>query len=199
MKVWLIADTHLNHENIKTYCQRPDDFTKRIVHNWRRMVGREDLLIHLGDVVIGKKNSEGWLNLPGRKVLIIGNHDQQWSATAWMRHGFDFACHGLIFRNAWLTHEPAEALPAGTEINIHGHKHNVWDGFQGGGPYEPKSFHRLFAVEYTGYAPVEFDKFVRNSRNRYKAVGPAWPRAETAASDPHDPPATFASIKERFA
>jgi len=105
MEVWLITDTHFNHENIKRYCNRPDDFNERIIRNWQRLVVPEDLVIHLGDVILGRNHTLSAIMrcLPGRKVLIIGNHDRE-SATFYMRHGFDFACESMVFRKVLLTH-----------------------------------------------------------------------------------------------
>lgn len=92
-------------------------------------------------------------------------------------------CDGLMFRDWWLTHEPAEQLPKHYETcqgNIHGHLHNIWHGFApNAGPEETatkerrlrNSWQRLFAVEYTDYAPIEFDEFVFHS-DRYQARGP---------------------------
>ena len=77
MKTYVISDTHLNHDKIKTYCDRPENFTERIVRNWQQTIKAEDLVIHVGDVFISK--SVGWDAiwpiLPGRKILIRGNHD----------------------------------------------------------------------------------------------------------------------------
>jgi calcineurin-like phosphoesterase family protein len=41
MNVYLISDTHFNHDAIATYCDRPADFTERILHNYatQRMAG----------------------------------------------------------------------------------------------------------------------------------------------------------------
>jgi calcineurin-like phosphoesterase family protein len=189
MNVFLVSDTHFNHQNIATYCDRPANFTEIIVKRWRETVKPEDTVIHLGDVQIGKKAVEHDIisTLPGRKILIRGNHDRQWSNTRWMQAGFDFACDGMVFRQCWLTHEPASALPAGTVLNLHGHLHNIWHGFH---PNDPKGedqyfaetlmtmhkklkqdWQRLFAIEYTDYRPVEFDKFV-SQPDRYQARGP---------------------------
>jgi calcineurin-like phosphoesterase family protein len=179
MKVYLIADTHFNHAKIKTYCQRPDNFTELLIKNWKQTVQPTDLVLHLGDVFIGP--SAGWKEiypqLPGRKGLIRGNHDRNHSNTWWMENGFDFACDSMIFRHVWLTHEPAKELPAGTDINIHGHLHNIWHGFHRNsepGTPEYDSFvnkrlyhpwQRLFAVEYTNYRPVDFEKFLSKPDN----------------------------------
>lgn len=182
MKVYLISDTHLNHNKIETYCDRPHDFTDLIVHNWQVTVQPNDLVIHVGDVFIDKP--EGWKKifptLPGRKILIRGNHDWHHNCKWWMENGFDFACDGMSFRHVWLTHKPASYLPSGCDLNIHGHLHNIWHGFHKGEPDTEKitragrlrnSWQRLFSVEYTDYKPVEFEHFISNP-DRYQARGP---------------------------
>ncbi len=178
MKTYLISDTHFNHGNIATYCDRPGDFTEIIMRNWAATVKPEDLVIHLGDVVIGKRHEIGSVldSLPGRKVLVRGNHDRQSSCGWWMAHGFVFACDSMVFRGQWLTHEPAISLPTNCTYNIHGHLHNIWHGFNPDGPGIPQetklhnSWQRLFAIEYTKYLPVEFEKFVSHP-DRYQARG----------------------------
>ena len=182
MKVYLISDTHFNHTKIETYCDRPSDFTERIIRNWQRIVRPTDLIIHIGDVFIGSRT--GWEaiypSLPGRKFLIRGNHDWHHNCTWWVEAGFDFACDAMIFRHIWFTHKPAKFLPPGTHLNIHGHLHNIWHGFHKNEPetelttragklYNP--WQRLFAVEYTDYKPVELDKFITDP-DKYQARGP---------------------------
>ena len=113
-------------------------------------------------------------SLPGRKVLVMGNHDRSQSAHWWMQHGFEFACQAMVYRNVWLTHEPSTSLASGCELNVHGHLHNFLEKAGADrekamhGVYKAKPFHRLFAIEYTNYAPVEFDKFVFHPE-RFKA------------------------------
>lgn len=181
-KTWIISDPHLNHHKIETYCDRPSDFTDQIVQNWQTMVRPEDLIICDGDVFIG--STTGWKaiypGLPGRKILIRGNHDWHHNCTWWMQNGFDFACDAMIFRHIWFTHKPAKSLPPGTYLNIHGHLHNIWHGFHKDEPdterltragklYNP--WQRLFAVEYTDYKPVELEKFISDP-DKYQARGP---------------------------
>jgi calcineurin-like phosphoesterase family protein len=179
MIVYLISDTHFNHANIATYCDRPKEFTDLIIKNWQQIVKPEDCVIHLGDVFIGR--AEGWADiypkLPGRKILVRGNHDRQRSYTWWMTNGFDACCDSLVFRNVWLTHEPATSRAAGCNLNVHGHLHNIWHGFAPDGPSALKIDHlkndwqRLFAVEYTNYGPIEFNKFIDHPE-RWQAMGP---------------------------
>ncbi len=188
MKTWLITDTHLNHDNIKTYCQRPDDHSELTDRNVHRLVQPGDLLIHMGDVGCVKESVfmptvKAW---PGRKILVRGNHDGK-SCQWYMENGFDFACDGLMYRGVWLTHKPWRGvLPEGTQINVHGHLHNVWHGFGKDDPEARKmefflpfehgklefSWQRLLSHEYTNYMPVEFDKFVQKGHRLYQSMGP---------------------------
>lgn len=183
MKIYLISDTHFNHANIATYCDRPETFTETIIKNWAQVVRPEDCVIHLGDVYIGKH--AGWdaiyPRLPGRKILVRGNHDKHHGLAWWMEHGFDAAVDTMTFQHCYLTHKPAEFLPTRCDINIHGHLHNVWHGFHynAGQPELERahkkgklknSWQRLFAIEYTNYMPVEFEKFVSHP-DKYHARG----------------------------
>jgi calcineurin-like phosphoesterase family protein len=203
MNVYLISDTHLKHDNMKTYCLRPPNFTELIHKNVMNTVKETDLLIHCGDVGTGKYQDWEWMvqAWPCRKVLVRGNHDRARSNTWWMEHGFHFSCDQFVFRNVLITHEPAnaviksdghrpygaleEGLPEGCVLNVHGHLHNIWDGFSSperiardkellGIDFTKRLKHpwqRLFAVEYTDYRPVEFNKFIAHPE-RFQATGP---------------------------
>lgn len=158
--IWLIADTHFGHARMMELCGRPVDFEERIHANVCRMVRGDDVLVHLGDIWLGSKEAwdtarqriDGW---PGRKILIRGNHDKR-SAQWYMQHGWDAAMDAMGLemygKRVLLTHEPA---PLGVfDLNIHGHCHNLslerWTAYRGlWGPT-----HRLLALEYTQYAPV---------------------------------------------
>jgi calcineurin-like phosphoesterase family protein len=214
MNVYLISDTHFKHEAMKTYCDRPPDFTERTHRNVMNTVQETDTLIHLGDVGIGKYDDWQWIldAWKCRKILIRGNHDRAHSCTWWMEHGFDFACDSMVFRNVLLTHEPAnaviksdghrpygaleEGLPEGCVLNVHGHLHNIWDGFHRperierdkellGIDFTKRLKHpwqRLFALEYTDYRPVEFNKFISHPE-KYQATGPQGNRRQLGQFD----------------
>lgn len=178
IRTLLISDTHFKHANMKTYCDRPSDFTERIIKNWNNLVFPEDTIIHLGDVAIGKYEDWSWIipSLPGKKILIRGNHDDQRSCDWWQRNGFDFACDAMIYKGMWLTHRPSNFLPEGCVYNLHGHLHNIWHGFtpDGGLPEGSKKlkhpWQRLFALEYTQYRPIEWNEFLAHP-DKYHARG----------------------------
>jgi len=185
MKFYIISDTHFNHGEIATYCDRPKNFTELIIRYCQNTIKPEDVVIHVGDVFIGKV--EDWMKvrqqLPGTWWLIRGNHDKH-SCAWWVEHGFAFAADAMIFRGAWITHKPSEFLPPDCMVNIHGHLHNIWNGFHPNDPAKTDEdfkvssagrlkhpWQRLFSVEYTKYMPVEFDKFVAHP-DRYNSRGP---------------------------
>src|SRR5208282_2378371 len=145
MNFYVTSDWHLNHENIKTYCQRPADFTELILKRHNQTVTDNDVVFMLGDVAIGKKAEAVDLirQMKGGLMLVRGNHDRDKSCGWWMQNGFDFACDSFTFRNVLFTHEPAEpelklefnswdstalprrVCPMGREFNVHGHLHNI--------------------------------------------------------------------------
>ena len=53
--IYVIPDTHLGHENIKKYCNRPENFEALIEKNWRAAISETDTVIHLGDVSFDEK------------------------------------------------------------------------------------------------------------------------------------------------
>jgi len=153
-KSWLITDTHFKHLKLENEGYRPKGFTIKIQDNWKRLVGADDLVFHLGDVILGENGTLGEIlaSLPGIKFLVRGNHDLE--SNGWyMRQGFSFVAHGILHGGAWLTHAPQATLPDGAILNIHGHLHDrpVPEGY-------PAHCKRL-AMEFTDYCPVEFDKF----------------------------------------
>lgn len=184
MNVYIIADTHFKHDAMKTHCMRPADFTEKIVREWRHTVRAEDHVFHLGDVFIGEKTiwDEIRPQLTGHIHLTRGNHDKK-SPTWYLEHGFDSCNDGFMFRGVWLTHKPAESLPRGCYLNIHGHLHNIWHGFHRNAPLNSventafarkrlkNPWQRLFAVEYTNYRPVNFEKFISHP-DKYQSRGP---------------------------
>lgn len=142
-----------------------------------------DTVIHLGDVAIGKLDMvEAQIRaLNGKKILVRGNHDRAKSNPWWMDHGFDFSCDGMRYANCWLTHEPDTSRAGGCDLNIHGHLHNIWDGFHPEGDKRDAEYQRLrkqlkhewqrlFAIEYTNYYPIEIHEFITHP-DKYQARG----------------------------
>lgn len=84
-KVWVTSDTHFGHNNILSYENRVDklnvstveEHDQELINRWNSVVGKEDLVIVLGDFSFRKadKTEELIKQLNGDIVLIRGNHD----------------------------------------------------------------------------------------------------------------------------
>lgn len=170
MKVWLIADTHFNHDKIVEYESRPENFGERIILNCQRLIGDDDLVIHLGDVIIGRTQELASIMacMPGTWLLVRGNHDNE--GVAWYRkRGFAAVVDSFTLGGVYFTHIPADALPDGCYVNVHGHLHG--DGHRKES-YTPRDFHQLLAIEHTNYQPVDLYRWVRQKTQKAQRNGP---------------------------
>ena len=126
MSTWIIADPHLGHKNISRF--RPfvldsADNTLQFISSWRQTVSKRDYIIMLGDVAFDQESLDVIGNLPGRKVLIKGNHDDLVSTIAHTKVFEEI--HGMIkYKGMWLTHCPIHPDEfRGKKGNVHGHVH----------------------------------------------------------------------------
>jgi len=131
-QTWLISDTHFFHENIGEYCSRPAGWQEMIIENWNRWIRPGDIVFHLGDLALGKKeNTEALIpQLNGKLFLMRGNHDRRGVA---FYHGFGITLVKDPFRmetntglNLVFSHRPIVPLPPVPPglLNLHGHIHN---------------------------------------------------------------------------
>ena len=82
MSVFLTSDTHFRHRNIIHMGRgRPwetiEEHDEALVRNWNSVVGEHDIVIHLGDSVMGPRSESLHVidELNGHIILIPGNHD----------------------------------------------------------------------------------------------------------------------------
>jgi len=155
--VYLIGDTHFDHQNIIRYCRRPFSnvrvMNRVLVNNWNNTVKPKDTVYFLGDWAFGRRHKPAkyWVRkLNGHIVSIRGSHD-------WQEKGIRFEdskilqYHGYSFL---LIHDPNQAGDWNSWI-IHGHKHNnnMKDyPFING---ERRTIN--VSVELTNYKPVSID------------------------------------------
>lgn len=163
LDTWITSDHHWGHDNIVGFQGRPEGSEALMVERWKAVVGPDDLVLHLGDLVCYEfrrtEPAEHWqsllLSLPGQKIMLRGNHDKH--TAAWYEAaGFrvlgrgdkPFRCHRLEVPIAF-SHEPVED-DGWWAVNIHGHIHGH-RYYRGTSRVES----RINAcVEVTDYAPV---------------------------------------------
>lgn len=176
MKIYLITDTHFNHDKMVEYCGRPQNFDELI---WESLLNlpKNCILIHLGDICIGNDVfiHDCIKDLPYKKILVRGNHDRK-SNNWYLEHCWDFVCDKFqdtyFGKKIMFSHVPA-IDDGGFDINIHGHFHNtlhrllegkyVVDGEKERNERDlrvltPK--HKLLAIEYTDYKPVLLETLI---------------------------------------
>lgn len=82
---FVISDTHWNHDNILTFLRRSgkkvrpefssvSEMNETIAYRWNSVVSPGDTVYHCGDVAF-RKDLSILKRLNGRKILILGNHD----------------------------------------------------------------------------------------------------------------------------
>ncbi|MFA5586030.1 MAG: metallophosphoesterase [Saccharofermentanales bacterium] len=88
MKLFAIADLHLSgavDKPMAVFGARWANHTERLVQAWQEAVGPEDTVLVGGDISWAKSLEEALPDLalihslPGRKVLLRGNHDYWWT------------------------------------------------------------------------------------------------------------------------
>lgn len=86
MSIYAIADLHLSFgvDKPMDVFRGWDNYVERIENNWKKLVSVSDTVIIPGDISWGINYKEAlpdleWINsLPGKKILIKGNHDLWW-------------------------------------------------------------------------------------------------------------------------
>jgi calcineurin-like phosphoesterase family protein len=159
-KVYIWSDLHLGHGNVIRYCNRPFsdavEMNTALLHAWRVTVRNGDTIINLGDV--GLKLSKDYLSkaiheLPGYKILVMGNHDRKKPVRWWLDTGFDEVCpHPVVYEGKYiLSHAIVDMFKGSGFINIHGHIHNRESGILNC---------INVSVEQTGYKPVLLEDLI---------------------------------------
>jgi predicted phosphohydrolase len=94
MKIFAIGDLHLGHtvdKPMDIFGPQWKDHTEKIAGSWRERVSDSDVVLVPGDVSWAMRFEEAeedlrWLDrLPGRKVLLKGNHDYWWPSISRLR------------------------------------------------------------------------------------------------------------------
>jgi len=155
MKIFITADHHFHHKNIIEYCNRSfktvEEMDNVTIEKWNKKVGRDDLVIHLGDFALGTKEQvkETKEKLNGTIILIKGNHDKA-------HKDFIIVNDSLRIGNLVFSHRPIpkKEIPKGC-INVHGHIH------------EKESLEGInVSVEKTDYEPILLEELEKKINER---------------------------------
>lgn len=93
-RLFALSDPHLSlagHKPMGVFGSRWDNHVERLRDGWLSTVGDKDIVLVPGDISWGMRLAEAmvdlqWLaDLPGRKVLLRGNHDYWWQGIKKLR------------------------------------------------------------------------------------------------------------------
>lgn len=95
MTVWAISDLHLAFgvpsKTMEVFGPKWTSYTEKIASSWKEVVSSEDLVLIPGDISWATRLEEAltdflWLeSLPGKKMIIKGNHDYWWGSASKLR------------------------------------------------------------------------------------------------------------------
>ncbi len=116
MALFVIADLHLSLGSDKAMDVFPgwENYVDRLEKNWRSVVSEDDTVVVAGDISWGmsleeSRNDFAFLDsLPGRKILMKGNHDYWWTTKTGAEKYFQkegFSSLQILHNNAFCVED----------------------------------------------------------------------------------------------
>jgi calcineurin-like phosphoesterase family protein len=162
---FFVSDTHFGHHGVCRFLRndgsklRPWDdpaaMDAALIKNWNSVVGPNDKVYHLGDVVINRRALPTMLALNGKKCLIKGNHDI-FRLDEYSTYFYDVRAY-KHFDDMMLSHIPMHKECIGRfGTNVHGHLHaNNIPHPKFPGRNDPDFFN--VSVEQIDFTPISID------------------------------------------
>jgi len=164
---WYTADPHFGHDNIIKFCNRPFRSTSEmdavIRSNYTGCVGPDDDFWIIGDFSFGRSSSkEGYVerlfdSLPGRKHLVLGNHDNERIVSLPWASVHDIVEVKDADQRLVLCHYPMITWNGARRgaIQVFGHVHQNWQG---------TSNSVNVGVDVWGFMPVRAQDITRRAK-----------------------------------
>ena len=181
-RIFFTSDNHFFHGNILQYCNRPfhnlEKMAETLIENYIKTVNKNDLCIWLGDITIKRDslNKEKIKNiityLPGKKILIKGNHDY-YSDEFYKECGFINILDKIISKDFVIIHDPkrmGQFRSNEKKYYLHGHMH-----YNSPSPYRDKFDMWMnnknvydVGVDANHFAPVSLSQIKKFFKEREK-------------------------------
>lgn len=126
--VYFWSDLHLGHKNIHNFRQQfssEREHFEYIKHQWYDTISKHDKVFLCGDICFTHESLVEFSKWPGRKVLIMGNHDTDRDLSIADLIYVYHEIHSLYkHKEFWLSHSPIHTDELRGKSNIHGHTHH---------------------------------------------------------------------------
>jgi calcineurin-like phosphoesterase family protein len=169
---WVVADPHFGHNGVTQFTlddgctplrpwDTPDEMDEELVKRWNDVVGPNDRVNLLGDVVINRRCLVTLGRLNGRKRLVKGNHDI-FKLKDYLPYFDDIAAYHVMKTpqggKLIMSHIPIHPESLGRwGLNIHGHLHANRVMKNG---LEPDLRYVCVSVEHTNFAPITLEEAI---------------------------------------
>jgi len=162
--VYFIGDLHFGHSRIERFrTQFPSESVHRqyIMDTWTDRIRKRDIVWVMGDAAFTQEGLDSIHTLPGRKILVRGNHDTL--PTEAYLSVFE-EVHGIVcWKGLWLTHAPIHPTELYGRSNVHGHCHR-------GGPQEVVSNLNSFRGVQLGQKATYFNTCAEHLPTPYTPI-----------------------------
>ena len=182
--IWFTSDTHFYHEQDFLYKPRGfesfEEMNEAIVQRWNNVVKSDDVVYHLGDVLMSHYDVEIIKRLNGTIFLIRGNHDTDNKLRAIAETGklvnSSFIPTSELIKfgklSLFICHYPV--LTANHDdkhfsqhvISIHGHTHQ-----KGNWLFADNPFVYHVGMDSHNCMPVHIDEVITDIRERWNQLG----------------------------
>jgi len=132
--IFFTADQHFFHDEVIRYCHRPwnkvGQMNHGIICRYKKIIQPDDTVYFVGYLTLKGPENKGSLvpimkQLPGTKILILGNHDKL-SPFTYIDLGFQSVHTSLQVEEFILCHDPASAIIKPDVTWICGHTHTLF-------------------------------------------------------------------------
>jgi calcineurin-like phosphoesterase family protein len=131
-KRWFTSDLHLGDSRLNLYgrdliAKSSSEIDEMIISNYNDMVGDNDIVYFIGDIVYDEKQIELLNRFKGRKILIKGNYDDKIDnkiLSKYFESVYDNLTIVINGENIYLNHYPEKCSEE--MFNITGHIHGNW-------------------------------------------------------------------------
>lgn len=144
-----------------------EEMDEFMVEKHNSVVGENDRVFFLGDVVIAKRHLQTIKRLKGKKRLIRGNHDI-FKDELYREVGFE-QIHGVrVFDDFICSHIPLhpDSITTRFKTSVHGHLHGNRVMRADGKDIDPRYF--SVCVEQINYTPISYDDLVSAIKKQHE-------------------------------
>lgn len=148
-RVYHTSDWHLGHRNILKYREgfnSIEEHDNLLFENYLATIRPRDTVYFHGDMIFDKSYFYRFSELPGHKILIVGNHDTDFLKLEDVMPLFNRTLALGKKKGAWLSHAPIHPEELRGKYNIHGHMHDQVLN-------DPRYFN--VCVEQTNFTPID--------------------------------------------